>query len=239
MKTDNLRPFDILTGVLLLMLLVVAIRASGESKAQATAPERPVIVCLGDSITEGAPGYRNDPQRTLEAYGKENNPQSRYAYWLAEKYPNAVIIPKGISCNTTTQMLDRFRDDVIFYHPDYVIIMGGTNDVCKGETAKIAPNLSAMICIAKDHGITPVLCTPPPIENTDYRREMSKAAEAIRQVAEFNDIRLADCYIAFGTPLHSDAPKNGLLADGIHPTVAGYRLIGDKVADALHDANCR
>ena len=80
------------------------------------------IVCIGDSLTSGHPGYYAE---TLTG-----DPQHCYEYWLNRRLKGAYeIINKGYGSDTTDQILARFSTDVIPYNPQYCIMQGGTNDL--------------------------------------------------------------------------------------------------------------
>ena len=77
--------------------------------------------------------------------------------------PGTTIISKGVNGDTTAGMLGRFQADVIANAPQYVIILGGVNDV-NIYTAfdTTTANLQSMYTRASQNGITPVLCTVTP-----------------------------------------------------------------------------
>ncbi len=112
------------------------------------------IVCMGDSLTFG---YGVD---------KESN-------WISllSKMKDYELINKGIPGNTTAEMLERFRTDVIALRPSAVLILGGTNDVfLKTDINKILNNLTTMINICKINHVTPILLTPLPINDAIFKK---------------------------------------------------------------------
>ena len=102
------------------------------------------IVCIGDSLTAG--------YGVEEGYGWTDILQSR---------TNTKIINSGLSGDTTTGMLVRFRTRVLNHKPSHVIIMGGTNDLLlKLGDELILSNIHAMIRHARHAGIIPVIGLP-------------------------------------------------------------------------------
>src|SRR5207244_1675975 len=123
-------------------------RADNE-KIAAPAPGEERVVFMGDSITDG--------------WGK------RYGKPFFEGKP---YINRGISGQTTPQMLIRFRPDVIALQPKVVLILAGTNDIA-GNTGPmtlqaIEDNLIAMATLARAHDIRVVLASLLPV--SDYEK---------------------------------------------------------------------
>jgi acyl-CoA thioesterase I len=175
------------------------------------------VVFLGDSITE---------------------------FWnLAKSFPGEPYLNRGISGQTTSQMLLRMFPDVIHLQPDAVIILAGTNDIA-GNTgavtlAMIQDNIRALLELAEKHGIKVVLCTVTPV--SDYtvtpqtiRRPPSdiiKLNAWIRSYAKREGVELADYYLAV-------VDEQGFLgksfsSDGLHPNESGYALLTPAAAAAI------
>jgi len=168
----------------------------------------PDIVLLGDSITEG---------------------------W-ASKRPEvftAQRVNRGISGQTTPQMLVRFREDVIALHPRAVQIMAGTNDIA-GNTGPMTPemteaNIASMTELAQANGIKVILASIPPAANFPWRPGL----EVTGKIIALNDWMRA--YAASHGAVYADywsalqdgkgGMKPGLAYDGVHPTEQGYDLM--------------
>ena len=167
------------------------------------------IVLLGDSITE---------------FWSQIQP---------EFFANTSYINRGISGQTTPQMLIRFRPDVLDLHPDVVVILAGVNDIA-GNTGPttydaIFGNIISMVELAKANAIKVILCSVLPANNF-YWRPNEKAAETIIQLnqliqsyAKEHDIPYVDYHSAM-----ADA-KNGLpkefSEDSVHPNLKGYQTM--------------
>ena len=159
------------------------------------------------------------------------------AYFVDNAYLN-----KGVSGNTTTQMLARFDKDLLTANPEVVVILGGTNDIYYALRDKTAPdseeemetlacqirdNLAAMTRKALDAGVSEVyLCSILPV--SQYYSYPLKPIAPIRAV---NDKIRAYCaatarctYIdVFASWLNAEGTgaKDGLTYDKLHPTKAG------------------
>jgi lysophospholipase L1-like esterase len=167
------------------------------------------IVLMGDSITE---------------FWSQIQP---------EFFANTSYINRGISGQTTPQMLIRFRPDVLDLHPDVVVILAGVNDIAgnTGPTTNdaIFGNIISMVELAKANAIKVILCSVLPANNF-YWRPNEKAAETIIQLnqliqsyAKEHDIPYVDYHSAM-----ADA-KNGLpkefSEDSVHPNLKGYQTM--------------
>jgi len=162
-------------------------------------------VFLGDSITEG--WVRAD----AEFFAKGN-------------------VGRGISAQTTPQLLVRMHADVIALKPRTVHIMAGTNDIAHNTGPMTAQesqaNLMAMCEIAKAHKLRIVLGSVPPASKYWWRPEVSPKPEALalnewmRGYAKQIGAKYAD-YAAVLTDASGNV-KLDLAKDEVHPTAAGY-----------------
>jgi lysophospholipase L1-like esterase len=149
-------------------------------------------------------------------------------------FPGKPYINRGISGQTTPQMLIRFTPDVIALQPKAVVILAGTNDIA-GNTgpstlAMIEDNLAAMTTLAQAHGIKVILASVMPtcdyIRNQSDRRPNSKIIELNNWMKEYAAKHNAT-YLDYFTPMLDDKGflKQELTGDGLHPNDAGYDLI--------------
>jgi lysophospholipase L1-like esterase len=152
-------------------------------------------------------------------------------------------IGRGISGQTTPQMLVRFRQDVIELQADVVVILAGVNDIAgnTGPTTneKIVGNIISMIELAHANEIKVILCSVLPAANFNWRPN-DKAAETIIQLnqliqsyAKQQHIPYVDYHIAM-----ADA-KNGLpkefSEDGVHPNLKGYQTMSPLLEKAINE----
>jgi len=174
-----------------------------------------LIVAIGDSITYGFP--------YSPAYS-----------WVAKAAAkcNADILNQGICGETTTEMLARFEQDVVYRRPGIVIIMGGTNDAFAGiGEAEVEQNIRLMAELAAQHSIRPIIglpipCCPPREENL---------LAAYRQRIAFFCERSAITMIDFYTPMLDAAGRisREMQIDGVHPNEAGYRVMANAAITVL------
>jgi lysophospholipase L1-like esterase len=153
-------------------------------------------------------------------------------------------LDRGISGQTTSQMLVRFRQDVIDLHPAVVHIMAGTNDVA-GNTgvttlADIEGNLASMAELAHAHGIRVILASVPPSNHFDWQPHVKPAQPIrelnawIRRYARTHHCIYADYYDAMATK--QGAMRPGLSSDGVHPTAKGFAVMEPLARQAIAEA---
>lgn len=172
-------------------------------KSQNTAPN---AVFMGDSITEG--WFNNDPK-----FFTDNN-----------------FVGRGISGQTTSQMLLRFREDVINLKPKKVVILAGTNDIAQNNGPisldKIFGNIISMAELAKANKIKVVICSVLPAYDYPWRKGLEPANKviALNELLKDYSIKNHISYVDYHTPLKDK--DNGLpielALDGIHPNKIGY-----------------
>ncbi len=178
------------------------------------------VVFLGDSITEG--------------WEKADG-----AYFTSHTY-----VDRGISGQTTSQMLVRFRQDVIGLMPTVVVILGGTNDIAEngGITTleAIEANLQSMVELARANRIHVVLSSVLPAIDYPWRpglRPRDKIAALngwMREFSRRNNIVYLDYYSAMDDGHGALRPE--LSQDGVHPTPAGYSIMEPLADEAVRRA---
>lgn len=167
---------------------------------------RPTVVFMGNSITLGWKTY------------------------YPEFFENGYMVNKGIGGQTTSQMRERFSQDVLAINPQIVVLMGGTNDIAGlgGETTvdAIFDNLKAMVDMAVDNGIAVVLCSVLPAHAygcCPAARPIPMIAALNAKLQEYAD-NSALIYVDYYSLLVDE--RKGIDAqwtvDGVHPNKAGY-----------------
>ncbi|MDN3657263.1 GDSL-type esterase/lipase family protein [Ferruginibacter paludis] len=150
-------------------------------------------------------------------------------------------INRGISGQTTPQMLLRFRPDVIDLKPAVVVILAGTNDIA-GNTGpatleSILGNISSMAQLAKASGIKVVLSSVLPVYDYPWKPGLQPAEKIFtlnKMIKAFADKN--DCiYLDYFTPMSDERKglKAGLGDDGVHPNLAGYKIMEPLVERAI------
>ena len=154
---------------------------------------------------------------------------------------------RGISAQTSAQMLLRFGPDGIALRPRVIHLMAGTNDIAANPgglaVESYKANITAMADLAKANGIVLVIGAIPPADRFPWRPAM-KPAEDIRDLnlwlRDFAAARGAffiDYHAALAAP--DGAPREGLTRDGVHPTADGYKLMADLAEPSLEKAVSR
>jgi len=189
----------------------------------ALGPPRPGeqrVVFMGNSITEG------------------------WAKYFAAMFPGKPYVGRGISGQTTPQMLVRFRQDVIALKPAVVVILGGTNDIA-GNTGPstlemIEDNLASMAELARANGIAVVLSSVLPVYDYPWKPGLEPAPKIVALNAWMK--HYASTHGAVYLDYHSamaderQGMKAELASDGVHPTEAGYRVMAPLAERAIAEA---
>jgi len=178
------------------------------------------VVFFGNSITEG------------------------WAKHFAVMFPGRPYVGRGISGQTTAQMVLRFRQDVVALKPAAVVILAGTNDIA-GNTGpatleEIESNLAAMTELAQANGIKVLLSSVLPVYDYPWKPGLEPAPKIVALNAwlkQYAATRGAT-YVDYHTPM-ADARqgmKAELAYDGVHPTEAGYRVMAHIVEPLIRHA---
>ena len=185
------------------------------------------IVALGDSLTVGEDEFELSDSDEFVSY-----PQ--YLEILAEQHLSSLqsdlevnVLNRGICGDLTSGMLERFSKDVVDEKADYVIILGGTNDIGWGfDPAKITHNLTTMYDTALNEGIVAVACSVPSILGFDElippRLSLNRM---IRIEAEKRKLTFLDFFTATADP-QTNRLSEDYSADGLHLNTKGYREMG-------------
>ena len=190
------------------------------AKDNANAPNGAVVL-YGDSITDFWPGARS-------AFFKDNG-----------------FLGRGISGQTTAQMLCRFRRDVIELKPKAVVVLAGINDMAENngpiDAQDVLGNIKSMHELAKANKIRFVLCSVTPSANFPWRKQITDAVQRIKglnvllkKYAVDNKIPWVDYYSQLEDG--QGAMKAGLANDGLHPNADGYAIMEKVLLGALKKA---
>ena len=170
------------------------------------------VVFFGDSITDG--------------WGRRPN--------TGTFFPGKPYVNRGISGQTTPQMVVRFRQDVIDLKPAAVVILAGTNDVA-GNTGPMTPemtmeNFASMIDLAKANGIKVIMTSITPAYDYPWKKGMEPAEKIkalnamLKAYCDTHGVTWVDYYSALVD--EKGGMKDGTSFDGVHPNAAGYAIMG-------------
>lgn len=191
------------------------------SKLAPPAKDENRVVFMGDSITDG--------------------------WKLNEYFPDKPYVNRGISGQTTPQMLIRFRPDVVNLKPKVVVILAGTNDIA-GNTGPmtlemIEDNYASMAELAKANGIKVVFSSVLPIHDYNAQRKQSPRRQP-EKILKLNEWLKAYCqanghtYLDYFVKTVDDKGflKADLAEDGLHPNAKGYKIMAPLAEAAIQQA---
>ncbi|PZP51058.1 MAG: acylhydrolase [Pseudopedobacter saltans] len=167
------------------------------------------VVFMGNSITEGW-------VKADSSFFKDNG-----------------FIGRGISGQVTSQMLVRFRQDVIALQPQAVVILAGTNDIAENQgpisLENIFGNIVSMIELAKFHKIKVIVSSVLPASEYRWRPGMQPAIKIpklnamLEDYCKKNKVVYADYFKKMANA--DNGLDEELSKDGVHPTLAGYKIM--------------
>ena len=176
------------------------------------------IVLMGDSITESWSSYSPN--------------------FFSN---NSYLINKGISGETTSQMLDRFDSDVLSLKPESVIILAGINDIAQNtgyiSVSEIFYNVVFMANLAQKTHINPVLCSVLPANKLPWRPDIKPAElvielnQKIKNYCKENNIVYLDYFSSMVGEKKELRPE--LTYDGVHPNKEGYIIMEELLETVL------
>ncbi len=173
-----------------------------------------------------------------------NSITDAWAKYFDSMFPGKPYVGRGISGQTTPQMLVRFRQDVVSLHPAVVVILAGTNDIA-GNTGPstlemIEDNLASMVEIAKANDIRVVLSSVLPVYDYPWKRGITPAPKIValnawmKEYAGSHDVVYLDYFPAMAD--ERQGMKSELSGDGVHPNEAGYRVMAPLAEQAIAQA---
>ena len=159
-------------------------------------------------------------------------------------FPGKPYVDRGISGQTTAQMVVRFHQDVVDLHPAAVVILGGTNDVAQ-NTGPMTPeqtldDFRAMLEMARANRITVLIGSIPPAADFPWRRGLEPAPKIralnaqLKAWADSEHLVWIDYYSAMADA--DGGMKPGLSLDGVHPTPAGFAVMAPLAEAAIGQA---
>lgn len=183
------------------------------------APDENRVVFFGDSITD--------------------------IWKLDDSFPGKHYVNRGIGGQTTSQMLVRFRQDVIDLQPKVVVILAGTNDIA-GNTGPISnqdieANLASMADLAKAHGIRVIFASILPVNNYTPESQEFFASRPPERILALNDWLKGYCaknnltYLDYFSAMVDNKRllRRDLANDGLHPNQAGFAVMAPLAEKAI------
>ena len=190
-------------------------------KLAVAAPGERRVVFLGDSITD--------------FWGRH----------YGRFFPGKPYINRGISGQTTPQMLVRFQQDVIQLHPDVVVILAGINDIAGNTGAEpldaVENNFRSMVTLARAAHIRVVLSSVLPASSFPWKPGIHPA-EPVRELNKWLQSYAASEHLIYLNYYPSLADENGGMREGlavdkvVHPNDAGYAIMEPLAEKAIEQA---
>jgi acyl-CoA thioesterase I len=164
---------------------------------------------------------------------------------LDDSFPGKHYINRGIGGQTTSQMLVRFRQDVIELQPKVVVILAGTNDIAGNSgpitNEDIEANLASMAELAKAHGIRIIFSSILPVNNFTPQSQEFFASRPTERILALNSWLKDYCakndltYLDYFSAMVDDKGllKRDLANDGLHPNQAGFTVMAPLAEKAI------
>ncbi|HEY3018442.1 MAG TPA: GDSL-type esterase/lipase family protein [Gaiellaceae bacterium] len=183
------------------------------------ASDRLVVAALGDSITEGSPGY--DSRRG----GDET---SQWQYWAARADPRLEFRNCGIYGQRTDEIMVRL--DQCARDADLLVVQGGINDIAQGRAIETAAeNLRTMVRRGKELGLTVALADVLPWNNgwPDAEPKIRGLNALVAEIARDEGVSLLPFHDTLEDPDRPGRMRADWTSDGDHPSLDGYRRLGE------------
>ena len=181
------------------------------AEANSEVTVKPKAVLFGDSITEG--WARQDPD-----------------FFTANNF-----IGRGISGQTTSQILVRMRQDVVNLHPKYVVILCGINDIALNDGHAVdvetaVGSIKSMCDIARANKIKPILCSLLPFYKFYWRPSVTDCYEKVLQFNELLKAYAKEQHLKYVDYFSLMSGDDGRIRpeyskDTVHPNLDGYKLM--------------
>jgi acetyl esterase/lipase/lysophospholipase L1-like esterase len=194
---------------------------------------------LGRYLKENQALAEKNMEQAVVFYG--NSITENWARFDNSFFEKNRFIGRGISGQTTSQMLVRFRQDVVNLHPAAVVILAGTNDIAENtgpiSVENIAGNIISMVEIAQANGIKPIICAVLPVYQYSWNKTVEPVSkirllnQMLKEYAEEKNLPFVDFYTPFVDERGGLPEKYS--SDGVHPNTEGYRIMEQLVGKEL------
>jgi lysophospholipase L1-like esterase len=183
------------------------------------AAELIVVAALGDSISEGSPGYDSR---------KGGDEASQWEHWAARADARLEFRNCGIHGQRTDEIMTRLDECAV--GADVLVVQGGINDIAQGRSvAAAAENLHAMVRRGTELGLRVLLVDLLPWNNgwPDAEPKIRKLNALISEIARAEDVALLPFHDTLEDPDRPGCMREEWTSDGDHPSVEGYRRLGE------------
>jgi len=241
-------------GRIVLFALIAALLAGCGGDGDPAAPEPSettkaaedggsiAVAALGDSITSGSPLYDPDPEARA-ALGFGDDERSQYEYWASAADRSLGFDNCGVFGERTDEIAQRLASCAD--GADVMIVQGGINDIAQAlasgpdaalEAARnAAANIDGMLAEAEEMDLEVAVANVLPWNNGQpvAAEPIIQLNEDIAEIAKRRGVAVLDFYGALEDPDAAGLMAPDLTDDGDHPSIDGYRILGELVADEL------
>jgi lysophospholipase L1-like esterase len=187
-----------------------------------------LVATLGDSVTAGSPGFEPDPlMRDTLGFGADQ--RSQWQHWAERAHPDLRFRNCGVYGQRTDEIatrLERCAQDA-----KVLIVQGGINDLVQGRPAEsAAANLRRMVERGKRLGLRVAIAELLPWNNgyPDADPQIRRLNELIRGIGRDESVLVLPFYETLEDPVRPGRMREEWTSDGDHPSVDGYRLLGER-----------
>lgn len=191
-----------------------------------------VVAALGDSITAGSPGW--DPDPAVRATIRALDPASQWEHWAAAAEPGLEFRNCGVYGERTDEISRRLDGAVA--GAAVLVVQGGINDIAQRRPVEpAADRLRGMVQRGRALGLRVALADVLPWNNgwPSAEAPIRRLNELVHAVAAAEDVPLLAFHDALEDPVRTGRMPDEWTSDGDHPSVVGYRRLGELVAREL------
>jgi lysophospholipase L1-like esterase len=186
-----------------------------------------LVAALGDSIVAGSPGYDPDP-RMRETLGFGADEKSQWEYWAEQKDPMLRFRNCGVYGERTDEIAKRL--DECAKGAEVLVVQGGINDIAQGRPVEdAAANIRRMVRRGRELGLRVAIAELLPWNNgyPEADPKIRRLNELIREIAKEQAVAVLPFYETLEDPDRPGRMREDWTSDGDHPSVEGYRLLGE------------
>jgi lysophospholipase L1-like esterase len=206
-------------------LAVLLVAGCGGSEPE---PAATLVATLGDSITAGSPGYDPD-SRMRETLGFGADEKSQWQYWARRTHPELRFRNCGVYGQRTDEIAKRLAECA--EGAQVLVVQGGINDIVQGRRVEsAAANLRRMVEHGKRLGLRVAIAELLPWNNGYPESDPSirRLNELIRTIGRDEKVPVLPFYETLEDPKRLGRIPEEWTPDGEHPSVEGYRLLGER-----------
>ena len=186
-----------------------------------------LVAALGDSIVAGSPGYDPDP-RMRETLGFGADEKSQWEYWAERADPTLRFRNCGVYGQRTDEIANRL--DECAKGAEVLVVQGGINDIAQGRPVEdAAANIRRMVHRGRELGLRVAIAELLPWNNgyPEADPKIRRLNELIHEIAKEQAVAVLPFYETLEDPDRPGRMREDWTSDGDHPSVEGYRLLGE------------